>query len=162
MNSLLFGIITIELIFIAWIDIKTARISNLWSLINLIFFVVLLIIQPQNYSINFSHFLFPLGWLVVGFVLFNIKIMGAGDSKLLSSLFLITPVRFHLNLFENILYATLITGTIFLMITIIKNWKSLRALAVNTYWKGVFQKMKSKFSYAPVIAIAWLLLGVNK
>ena len=162
MDSLIFGIVTLELVFFAWIDIKTSRISNLWSLLNLIIYFVLLIGRPEIYPIHLSHFLFPVGFLIVGFVLFNMKIMGAGDSKLLSSLFLLTPDRLHLNLFENILYATLITGTIFLVIAITKNWKNLRAFAVNAYWKGLFEMIKSKFSYAPVIAIAWLLLGVKK
>jgi len=162
MDPLIFGIITVELMIIAWIDIKTKRISNIWSLANLMMFFFFLVLLPQAYPLHISHFFYPLGFLVIGFILFNLKIMGAGDSKLLSSLFLITPYKFHHLLFENILYATMITGTIFFMIAVVKNWKDFKAFTLSTYWRGVAQIIKSKFSYAPVIAIAWMLLGVKR
>ena len=104
--------------------------------------------------------IFPVGFIVVGFLLFLINIMGAGDSKFLASLFLVVPLKYHQDLFERIVLTTVVIGIVSLVINLLKEKQKIQAFAINRHWKGAFQAMKSRFSYAPVIFIAWLSLGM--
>lgn len=149
-----------ELFLVAWIDIRKARISNYWFVINLLLALGFYIVPGQEYLWSWDVLLFPVGFIVVGFLLFLVNIMGAGDSKYLASLFLLVPLKYHYDLFERILLTTILLGLISLIMNLIKEKKKVQAFAVNRYWKGAFEAMKSRFSYAPVILIAWVSLGI--
>ena len=143
-----------ELAIVSWIDIKTKKISNFWFIINLFY--------PVVYHWEWASLIFPIGWIVVGFILFVLKIMGAGDSKFLASLFLLVPLEQHAGMFEKVLYSTLIVGLCMLSFKIAKDFKNIKAYALSMYWQGFKDSIRSNFSFAPVVLLAWILLGVEQ
>ncbi len=161
MNSILFGVIALELILVSFIDLKTLKISNLWVLLNIGVFVLLSLLVPSIYQWDWNHFIFPVGFIFFGFILFLLDIMGAGDSKYLASLFLIVPLEYHYVYFEKLVQATLIVGALLLTKTLIVHRQKLKAYFYSRYWKGVRDTIRSRFSYGPVMLLGWLLLGVS-
>ena len=156
----LFGVLALELVLVASIDLKHKKISNLWSVFNLIFAVIL---WPMDYlgPWNFQVLLFPIGFLIVGFFLFNWKIMGAGDSKFLASLFLCLPLGLHLIFFENLMMSTIMVGAILLSMRILRDPSKFRSYLLSRHWQGLMNMVKSRFSYAPVMLLAGILMGVH-
>lgn len=158
----IYGLILIELLIVSWIDIKIKKISNIWFLINLVLAVAFHFIYPESNQIEWSSLIFPIGWIVVGFILFVLKIMGAGDSKFLASLFLMIPVKEHAALFEKVLYSTLVVGLVMLIFKFAKDFNKIKAYALTTHWQGLKESIRSNFSFAPVVLLAWILLGVEQ
>ncbi|HXH73377.1 MAG TPA: prepilin peptidase [Bacteriovoracaceae bacterium] len=158
-NLFLYSFIAIQLFIVAWIDLKTKVISNYWHLLNLLVAIVIYVVQPDTFK--WEVFLFPLGYVLTGFMLFLAGIMGAGDSKYLASLCLVIPLEFHLPFFEALLLTTMMVGALLLSSRIVKNFQKLRAYAWTRYWQGIKDVIKSEFSYAPVIFLAWIYLGVS-
>lgn len=117
--------------------------------------------MPQSYPVTWEILIFPVGWIAVGFLLFLLGIMGAGDSKYLASLFLVVPLEEHVSFLEKIILCTLVVGGIILCFTIIRNFREFRAYTMTAYWGGIKSKIKSNFSYAPVILLAWILQGLE-
>lgn len=161
MTPVIFGLVLLQLMAVAWIDLKTQKISNLWAILNILVSVLLHIFASSYYPLDWEVLLFPAGFIIIGFVLFLLNIMGAGDSKYLASLFLIIPVELHLGFFERLLLSTILVGTFLLGTKIVKHFVQLRAYFINRYWSGIKGIIKSRFSYAPVILVAWIILGVN-
>lgn len=159
--TIIFALILIELIFVAWIDFKTEKISNRWIAVNAIASVILHLTVRTLYPLSWEVLLFPVGFVVVGFLLYLLNIMGAGDSKFLASLFLIVPLEFHLLFFSKIVISTIVVGAILLIIRFIKHGPQLKAYFLSQYWEGIKTTLKSRFSYAPVIFLAWIILGLN-
>ncbi len=87
--------------------------------------------------------------------------MGAGDSKYLASLFFVTPFDYQFIFFEKIIISTVVIGTILLLMRFFRHRRELIAFSVNRHWKGIRDLIKSRFSYAPVISFAWILLGME-
>ena len=85
----------IELVFVSWIDYTSKKISNYWFFINIGFYLIFLIFIPQFYFFYIDVFWYPIGLLVVGFGLYAIKIVGAGDVKYLFSFFLLVPLKYQ-------------------------------------------------------------------
>ncbi len=149
----------IQLLIVAYYDLKTTKISNSWMISNIVLYLVLVFIFPDQYSITFSTFAWPVGFFIAGFVLFLLKIMGGGDSKYLATFFLLVPQVFHDEMFFSLaLSTTLIGGSIFIK-NLLKNLDRLiiayKTMDVSLV-KGVFGQ---KFAYAPVILISWLWFG---
>lgn len=144
-----------------WIDLKTEKISNKWVMLNIVLSVVLHLAFMEYYPFSLELFLFPSGFIGIGFILYLMNVMGAGDSKFLASLFLIIPLEFHLMFFEKLVFSTVATGAILLTFRIIKNSSTLKTYYISRYWPGIKETLKSRFSYAPVICVAWILLGIN-
>ena len=88
--------------------------------------------------------------------------MGAGDSKFLASLFLLVPLEQHAGMFEKVLYSTLVVGFFMLSFKIAKDFKNIKAYALSMYWQGFKDSIRSNFSFAPVVLLAWILLGVEQ
>ena len=159
MPLLIYFYISLQLLTVAYIDIKTKKISNKWPLANIFLYGVLLLLLPQHYSFNFETFIWPIGFFVAGFLLFILKIMGGGDSKYLASFYLLIPVQFHEEAFMSLAVATVFVGGSVFIKNLLKNsdililaWKERNVL----YIKNVFGK---KFSFAPVIFISWMWFG---
>lgn len=161
MTGWTYGLILIELAVVSWVDIKTKKISNLWPLANLALAIILHFTLPDFYLWEWQSLIFPIGWIVLGFFLFVLGIMGAGDSKFLASLFLVIPLEQHMLMFEKILYSTLVVGLVMLTFKIAKDFKKIKAYAFSAYWSGLRESIRSNFSYAPVILLAWILFGVG-
>lgn len=159
--ALIFTLIAVELIVVGLIDIKSKKISNKWVILNIVVSVILHLTVSAFYPMTWEVFLFPLGFLVGGFILFLWNVMGAGDSKFLASLFLIIPVEYHFPYFEKLVLVTMLTGASLLTIKALKNFREMGFFLLTKYWEGIKQTIRSRFSYAPVIFIAWILLGFN-
>ena len=157
----IYFLIFIELFAVSWIDLKLKKISNLWFFFNLALSIGLHFLHPEPYVWAGATLMFPLGFIVGGFVLFNLGIMGAGDSKFLASLFLLVPLEHHALLFEKLIYTTVFVGCIMLTVKIARDFKIIKAYALSAYWNGIKASIKSNFSFAPVVFIAWILLGVE-
>lgn len=152
----IFGLV--QLLSISWIDVKTQKISNWWILVNLIVYVALIFIYPNVYSFDVATWLYPLGFILVGFPLFLLGIMGAGDSKFLAGLFLIIPVGLQHMFFLKLVGSTISCALILLTIRVIRNYKLVVWVFKTTQWSELKQLRGSRFSYAPVILLAWLWL----
>lgn len=157
----LYGLLLAELTVVAWIDLQTKKISNLWSLGNIIGGILLLALLPQNHPFSWELFFFPVGFVLVGFCLFLAGIMGAGDSKFLSTFFLMIPVGFHFPFFENLLISTILVGAILLASRVLKDFPKFRAYLISRHFRGIRELVRSRFSYAPVILLAWILTGLS-
>ena len=154
-------VILVELAAVSWIDIKIKKISNKWVMVNVGLAVASNLIYPDLYQWGWQSLIFPLGWIIAGFLLYLLGVMGAGDSKFLASLFLLLPLDQHSLMFEKILYSTFVVGLVMLTIKIAKDFKIIKAYALSAHWNGLKASIKSSFSFAPVIFIAWILLGVE-
>lgn len=161
MNAWIFGVILLELLVVSWIDIKTKKISNFWFVINLLLAGLLFIIFPESFTWNWQSLIFPTSWVLFGFVLFAFNIMGAGDSKFLASLFIVIPLVYQILMLEKLLYATIVVGVVFLSFKIFRDFAKLKAYALSAYWVGLKESIRSNFSFAPVILLAWLMLGFD-
>lgn len=154
------GILT-QLIVVAWIDLKTKKISNLWPILNAILSIVLHVGVANLYPLSWELALFPVGFLLIGFFLYLFHVMGAGDSKYLASLFLVVPLEYHLTFFTYLIKATITIGLLLLTVTLFRHGRKLKAYLIGQYWQGIIETIRSRFSYAPVILLAWLLFGVE-
>lgn len=101
----------------------------------------------------------PLIALVVGILFFALKIMGAGDSKYLSSLLLLCPYDLHKIIILNIAYVTIVVGAIVFIVNVVRKretfWNYLRSQQIAEAIKSI----KSRFSYSPVMFLSWIWLG---
>lgn len=159
MPMMVFIFLSIQLLVVAYVDFKTTKISNVWILINFIFFCVLTIVYPKIYVWSFSVMLFPVAFLIVGFVLFVMNIMGGGDSKYLFSLYLLIPLGFQEIVFLYLLYTTVIVGSSLLLFNALKNFDKIVLFVRIGDVKGIKKIFGKKFTYAPVIFIAWMWFG---
>ena len=155
----LYLIVVIELLVVSLIDLRTKKISNYWPLVNLM--IALGAYMGGVHPFEWSIFLYPIGTILVGFALFLVNVMGAGDSKYLASLFVILPYQMHQSFLENVLLSTILVGAILLMSKLISRFTRIKGYALSFHIKGVLSEIRSHFSYAPVLLLAWLLLGEN-
>lgn len=159
--TVVYALILLQVAVVAWIDFKREIISNYWIVTNGLIAVTLPFLLPSLYPLTWEILLFPLGFLIFGFVLFLLNIMGAGDSKYLASLFLLIPLEHQLIFFEKLVISTISTGAILLVIRIFREGRTIKAYLLSSYWGGIKQILRSRFSYAPVILIAWILFGLS-
>lgn len=162
MGPLLYGFIAFQLLIVALIDFKSKKISNYWHLLNFLLGVALYIFMPETFQLKWEILLFPVGFILFGFLLFLAGIMGAGDSKYLASLCLVIPLEYHLPFLEMLLVCTIVVGAILLLYRVFRDFRKLQAYAWSRYWQGIKDVIKSEFSYAPVIFLAWVFLGVRQ
>jgi prepilin peptidase CpaA len=155
----LFIFLALELLFVSYIDIRYRKISNYWSLLNIVLFFLCLFVYPQLYKFNFVTFFYPTVFLGVGFALFTLKIMGGGDSKFLFSFFLLVPEVYHEVFFLKLIYSTIAIGLYLLIYNSIKNFDKLCMSIKLKDIKGIKSLYGTKFAYAPVIAISWVTFG---
>lgn len=157
----IYAFIFLELIFVTIVDVKYKKISNLWSLLNILLSGVLFYLFPTFYLFGFESFQFSIVFLIVGFFLFLLKIMGGGDSKYLASFFLIIPTASQDLVFYYLLISTIIVGLIFFFRNIIEQRKSLSESIKKRDVEGVKSSFGTKFAYAPVILLTWILIGLT-
>ena len=153
--------VLIELAVVSYGDVKTNKIPNVWSILNIIAFIALLFVAPDFYFFRPETFAFSLAFLAVGFVLFLLKIMGGGDSKFLFSLFLLVPLNLHEKVFYYLLISTVIIGGFLLIQNTLKNFKLIWRAILDGNTREVKSFFGTKFSYAPVILVTWIWIGVE-
>lgn len=159
--AFVFSLILLELLAVGWIDLKTKKISNKWIFVNLLASLILHVFVSSLYPLSWEVLIFPVGFIAIGFFLFLVNVMGAGDSKFLASLFLIIPLEYQIMFFEKLVVSTVLTGSVLLIYKIITNIDKIKAYLLSRYWIGIKEVIKSRFSYAPVVTVAWILLGFN-
>lgn len=147
--------ITFQLAVVAWFDFKTKKISNIWPLANLLLFIALPFLWPNLYQFQLTVWVVPLAFLLVGFVLFKLDIMGAGDSKYLFSLFLLIPQSLHEELLIRLLFITVIVGSCLLSWKLLRRWGQFKH-ALFSREQSLRSFIGGKFTYAPVILAAWI------
>ena len=149
----------IELIAVAYVDILHRKISNYWIIVNILTFITLLVISPQAYQLSISTFFYSFVFLIMGFILFLLNVMGGGDSKFLFSLYLLIPVSLQESAFLNLIYSTLFIGGILFLTTIAMNWKQI-IFATKYKDMGTLKiVIGRKFAFSPVILVAWIVFG---
>ena len=116
-------------------------------------------IFPDSYALNFSTFVWPIGFFAAGFILFLMRVMGGGDSKYLATFYLLIPQKFHEEAFLSLAIATvLVGGSVFIknllnnVNKIVMAWQTKDVSVI----RGIFGK---KFAFAPVIFISWVWFG---
>lgn len=160
--AVIFSLIFIELALVGWIDFKTQKISNRWILVNFLASIFFHFAFREIYPLSWEMLIFPFGFIFIGFFLYLLNVMGAGDSKFLASLFLLVPLDLHLVFFEKIVMSTICTGACLFLFRVIVNRGDLKAFVISQHWEGIKQILRSRFSYAPVILLAWIFLGINE
>lgn len=153
--------ILIEVIFVTYLDIKYRKIKNIWSLLNMIVALSLFSLFPEMYLLTVASFQYSLVFIIVGFLLFQLKIMGGGDSKYLASFFLIIPSAIQDQVFFYLLISTIIIGALFFIKNIVTHWSTIVDSFRTHNLAGVKSCFGTKFAYAPVILIAWLFTGIK-
>jgi prepilin peptidase CpaA len=162
MNKAIFLIILLQLVIVSWRDIRDGKIRNYWALVNLVLGVIFYVAFSDLYDLGWQVLIAPVLTLVGGFVLFNLNIMGAGDSKYLASLFLVLPVDTHLEFFQRLVVFTLAVGALLLGKKLVSEFRELRGHLMTLHWGGLVAAIRSRFSYAPVMLLAWIALGFSR
>ncbi|MCK5882659.1 MAG: prepilin peptidase [Bacteriovoracaceae bacterium] len=165
MNPYLFTLIAFEILTVGIIDFRTRKISNWWHLINLILMAVLVFAIPARYQLELVHLHYPIGIFALGFLLFKIKpggtrIMGGGDAKYLTMLYLLIPTDLHEVFTIKLLYVVLLVGSILLITSLVKSWrKVLQSICEKSLkLEGI---LGTKFPFAPLIMMAWIWMGID-
>ena len=155
----LYWFLAFQLILVSLIDIKYKKISNTWFFINILLFCTFLWVFPDQYSLNLMAFKYSIGFLVVGIALFALKVMGAGDSKFLASFFLLIPQNLQFDYFLYLIYVTIFVSSLLFLMNILKNFDRMKKAVVFLQPSGIKDLMGKKFTYAPIILVAWLGMG---
>jgi prepilin peptidase CpaA len=148
-----------QIVLVAINDIKYRKISNQWFFLNVSLFIFGVVCLPGLYQFNSQTFLYSLVFLGVGLLGFALKIMGAGDSKYLFSLFLLTPQVWHDKSFNLLLISTMIIGGFSFITQFTQNYEKIISFSKSGYFLGVKECLGNKFPYAPVILMSWIWLG---
>ncbi len=151
--------VLVQLVPVSYLDIKTKKIANFWPVLNILAYLFNLYLFPDQYPLIFTHFLYSIGFLVIGFMLFLMKIMGPGDAKYLASIFLLIVDNLQATFFFQIIYLTILAGSILLIFHAILNFDKIKkAIMISNFGeiKGIFG---TKFTYAPIILISWMGFG---
>jgi len=121
--------IALQLLIVAYYDMQSRKIINLWPISNIALFTVFIFLFPKYYHFSISTLAWPLGFFLAGFILFILKIMGGGDSKYLASFYLLVPENLHEEAFMSLAIATLMVGgSVFIkniMKSLIHHYKTL-------------------------------------
>ncbi len=156
---ILFIVLIFELIAVSYLDLKYRKIVNLWSLFNFVLYLFCLFLYPGLFSFSFQTFFYPLVFLGVGFILYALKVMGGGDSKFLFTFFLLVPETYHEQFFLKLIYSTIVIGLGLLLYNTFKNFDKLKSALTRMDLKAVKGLYGTKFAYAPIIAISWVVFG---
>lgn len=151
--------LVLELMVVSWGDIRTQKIPNTWSILNLLVFVILLVAFPEYYPFHWEIFIYSTVFLVVGFMLFLLRIMGGGDTKYLFTFFLLIPMALQAKALVILLLSTVLIGGFLFLTNLGKNHEKIVGYIKRGYIKGIKECFGTKFSFAPVILLAWMWLG---
>jgi prepilin peptidase CpaA len=155
-----YAVLFIELLLVSYGDVRQKKISNIWSLVNIGLYIILLFAFPSDYEFSWNSLVFPMAFLFVGFFLFALKIMGGGDSKYLFSFFLLIPEKLHEEFFLCLIYLTIFVGGFLFLLNTIKNFAKLKEAIKYKSAYSIKQIYGKRFTYAPVIGLSWVCLGI--
>jgi len=147
----------IELLVVSYLDFKYKKISNNWVILNLVLAILLYVFFKDIYVFDWKIFIYPFSFLMIGFVLFALNLMGAGDAKFLFSFYLMLPLEIHDEYFTNLLATTILVSILNLLYQAYNSRVGIYSAYINRNYKHIVRTMfGKKMPYAPVIMIAWL------
>ena len=147
-----------ELLAVSYLDIRERKIKNFWSVFHLILFVAFLFLYPESFQLSIDFLTYPIVALVVGFVLFALKIAGGGDAKFVATFFLLVPIHLRQDFLDYLLYSTLFVASITLLYNLIRN-RSVFFTGIKLWDLRLIKScFGSRFAFAPVILLAWFIL----
>lgn len=155
----LYLFILIELIFVSIGDVKNRKIPNMWVITNIVVSIFLFILFPNMYELRGETFQFPIVFIFVGFLLFQLKVMGGGDSKYLASFFLLVPYSYQDKVFSYLLLSTILIGCASFINSLFQEYPQFIKSLRDRDLQGVKKCFGTKFAFAPVILITWILTG---
>lgn len=161
MPLLIYSLVLIELLAVSFFDLKTRKISNKWSILNLIFFILLLFTLKEFYVLSWGTIFYSLSFFFVGFLLFAMKIMGGGDAKLLATIYLLIPAKVQEESFLLLIYSTLIIGGSILLIKLWMQRSQIKLALLTQDYSKFRELLGKKFPFSPVILLAWILWGIK-
>lgn len=161
MPLILYLFVLVELLAVTFMDVKYKIISNYWLLLNMIFLFVLSNLFPQSYTLVWNHFLFSGAILCIGFFLFSIDIIGAGDIKYLTTLFLIIPSKDQKEIFLILNFTTIVVGFCLLIYKTATNFSQLQYAYYIKDRRLIQSIFHEKFSYSSVILLTWIIFGIK-
>lgn len=147
---------------VAWSDARHGTVPNAWPLLNLALFPAALLLFPHAYGpLGWGTAAAPLLWLAAGFVLFRLRIMGAGDSKYLASLFLLVPEGLRAALFLRLVLASALGCGALLAARLARRAGPILALDPARAPALLREAVAGRAPFAPVVlaAVAWFLLA---
>ncbi len=159
MLSSIYLFLTIQLLFVSYLDIKYKIIKNYWPIINITFFIILLLTMTELYYFKIDNFFLPFVFLVIGFMLYVLKVMGAGDVKYIFSIFLLIPHNLQKEFVMILLYSTLIVSILVITYKTLRDIKIVFGFIIGRDLKSIVEIYGSKISYAPVVLISWVWFG---
>jgi prepilin peptidase CpaA len=152
-----FLFLLIQLSIVSFQDIRKRKIANYWSLINLLNIPLFFLLLPQHYSFAWEMFQFPLIFFSVSFALFAIKIIGAGDSKYITTFYLCIPAAEHTRLFLVQAELTVAIGIFLLTMNTISNFDKVKMAWKLKDFRLIRNVYGKKFPYSPVLLLSWIL-----
>lgn len=153
--------VLIQLIFVSIGDLRTRKIPNIWSLLNISFYILLLLLFPDSFKFHYQSIVLSIVFLLIGFSLFVLKVMGGGDAKYLSTSALLVPYGVMWTYLEYLFMSTFLFASFFFLKNLVINRKDISSYLRSFYLKGVKSFFGTKFAYAPVILVAWIFLGIK-
>jgi len=151
----------LELLVVSYFDIKTRKISNNWSIFNVVIFILLLFFFSDIYDLSWGTFFYSICFFFVGFLLFTIKIMGGGDAKLLASLYLLIPPKLQEESFIALIYSTLLIGGGLLLYKLWIQRSAFKLAFITQDFRRIKDLLGKKFPFSPVVLLAWLVWGIS-
>jgi prepilin peptidase CpaA len=161
MNIIYYLVLLVNVLIVSVIDIKTKKIHNLWTLLHLFIYFILIIFSMNNVTFSIGHLFLPITIFVTGFVLFLVKIVAAGDVKYLSSFFLLLPESEQDVTFNFLLITTAVFGVFVLLLNILKNWQKIYIAILHSDGKTIKEVFGTKVPFAPLIGLSWILYGIQ-
>ncbi len=158
-DKALYLLILVQLFWVSLIDIKHKKISNQWIYFNLGLTAILWLAFPADYAVTGQKLLYSLTFFFVGFILYLLKVIGAGDSKYLASLYLVIPIDWCELALYSLFLSTLIIGGFVFFTTVVKKYDQLWISFLARDYPQFAKILNNRFSYAPVILVSWVLLG---
>ena len=151
----------LQLMIVSYVDIKIKKISNYWVLFNILIFTLFIFLFPGHYQFIFKTFILSFSLLVVGFVLFKLKIMGAGDSKYLSSFYLLIPLALQKEVLVYCLYSIMVAGCLILVFNTIRNFDKIIRAVKQSNMREITGIYGSKIPLIPVVFLSWMWFGID-
>ncbi|OFZ25095.1 MAG: hypothetical protein A2381_14255 [Bdellovibrionales bacterium RIFOXYB1_FULL_37_110] len=150
--------VLIELIMVSYLDFRDKKISNYWIILNLAITVLFYLFLSEIYIFDWNIFLYPVSFLILGFILFAINLMGAGDAKFLFSIYLMLPLEIHDEYFTSLLVTTIFVSIFNLLFRAYNRRVMIYHEYLMRNYKNIMRAiLGKKMPFAPVMMIAWVL-----
>lgn len=156
MSLLWFVFLLIELSLVSWLDFKYRKITNPWSAINIVLWIVS---SWFWWGFSWQALLWPAAVLFLGFMLFAVNIAGAGDVKFFSTFTLLLPPSMQGDWLFVLMYSSAAVGLLIIVKNAIKNRRSILQWMWERHTPFFSLLVGGKTILAPVAWMAWVIWG---